>query len=252
MGSGKVSFGLDSNSLLRACWPVPAHIHLVTTLRSQGFSAESYQDFNLATHVDDSAEHVQKNRRILSELLQVKKDPFWVNQVHGTEVLEARHSEALLDADASFADESQQICVVLTADCLPVAFYNESNDRIAVAHAGWRGLASGILEATLRALGPGRTHTWLGPAIGPDHFEVGMDVVDAFVRPDPSLVSAFTARDAIHWGADLYALAKAKLMRAGVVSVSGGGWCTYCDATRFYSFRRDRITGRMATCIWKD
>ncbi len=234
-------------------WPAPATVRAASTTRSGGISRAPWDSFNLAAHVDDDALAVIENRKRLRRLLNLPGDPLWLSQVHGTRTVNAAAAvESLPAADASFSLVTGQVCAVLTADCLPVLFCDRAGTRVAAAHAGWRGLAAGMLEATVDALeiAPDCLLAWLGPAIGANAFEVGEDVRDAFVSRHALSARAFVPRQQGCWLADLYALARIRLQAAGVTAVYGGGMCTFSDQRRFYSYRRDGQTGRMASLIW--
>lgn len=232
-------------------WPAPRNVRAASTLRSGGTSRGPYAGFNLALHVGDDPDKVAANRRLLCQALSLPTHPLWLNQVHGTLAVQADAFDGSPPAaDASHAAESGKVCVVMTADCLPVLFCDRAGTRVAAAHAGWRGLAGGILEATVAALGEGEYMAWLGPAIGPNAFEVDRPVRDAFLNRLGDCGDDFLQIDDHHWLADLYSLARRVLARAGIDEVYGGDCCTYGDEGRFYSYRRDGQTGRMATLIW--
>jgi len=242
---------------LQAEWPAPRNVRTASTVRAGGISAPPFDSLNLGAHVGDQPDAVSSNRQRLREALQLPAEPRWLNQVHGTAVVEAGHWTATPDADACIARAANQVCVVMTADCLPVLFCSREGDRVAAAHAGWRGLAGGVLESTVSSLGlPGsELLAWLGPAIGPDVFEVGDDVRIAFTSQDAAAARAFRPSYRLghrpgHWLADIYLLARLHLARLGVTAVYGGGLCTMSDTARFFSFRRDGKTGRMASLIW--
>lgn len=246
--------------LLVPAWDAPAGIRAFSTFRSGGVSPAPYHGrehseggLNLACHVGDDAACVAENRRLLRDVLP--GEPRWLNQVHGTVVLSAEDPAGLPDADACVARRPHDVCVVMTADCLPVLFCDVSGRVVAAAHAGWRGLADGVLENTLAAMrtaGAAEILAWLGPAIGPESFEVGDDVLQAFAGRHPEAGPYFrpVAGRAGKYLADIYALARMILGKNAVTRVSGGGFCTVMDAARFYSYRRDGVTGRMASCIW--
>lgn len=240
-------------------WPAPPRVRALMTTRHGGVSLPPYDSLNLASHVGDDPRAVAENRRILRRHLPA--EPLWLTQVHGAGVAEAGRDAAGVEADAALARTPGRVCAVLTADCLPVLLCDARASVVAAAHAGWRGLASGVIEATVRAMriGPARILAWLGPAIGPDAFEVGEEVRQAFIAQDPLAATAF--RPALpgtldgaprKWLADLYALARLRLKAMGVEQVYGGYGCTYREAERFYSYRRDGRTGRMAALIWLD
>lgn len=238
--------------IIRPDWPAPANVRAAVTTRAGGVSAGAYASLNLGDHVGDDPGAVAENRARLVRALGLPAEPCWLRQVHGTCALDAAASITGCEADAAFAALPGVVCAVLTADCLPVLFCDRAGTRVAAAHAGWRGLAAGVLEHTADALGaaPEDILAWLGPAIGPDAFEVGGEVRAAFLAQDPTAAGAFRPSRDGRWLADLYALARHRLMRHGVAAVHGGGWCTHRDAARFYSFRRDGVTGRMASLVW--
>ena len=236
----------------------PDNVGALTSLRQGGASLGPYGDgqggggLNLGVHVQDDPEHVAHNRRLLRSILP--SEPAWLTQVHGVNVADAADVHGTPEADACVATQTGVVCAMMTADCLPVLFCDVAGKVVGSAHAGWRGLASGVLERTVDAMrqrGAAEILAWLGPAIGPEKFEVGQDVVDAFVSHDAVSRSAFVAiagREG-KFLADIYQLARLRLGQAGVTRVSGGGFCTVSD-TRFYSYRRDKVTGRMASLIW--
>ena len=231
-------------------WPAPANVNACCTTRVGGVSEGPWAGLNLADHVGDDPAAVLKNRALLHERLGLPAEPQWLRQVHGTEV--RRPGSVPACADACLDDRPGQVCVVLTADCLPVLFCDVHGTQVAAAHAGWRGLLAGVLERTVAGLAaaPGDLYAWLGPAIGPEAFEVGDEVRAGFVAEHASAQAHFESNRPGHWLADLYGLARDRLHRCGVQQVYGGGLCTYSDARRFYSYRRDRDTGRMASLIW--
>jgi YfiH family protein len=233
-------------------WPAPTQVRVVSTLRDGGVSTGKYRSLNLAEHVGDRPEAVAENRRLLREVLGLPAEPLWLEQVHGTAVAVHRGTPAQPQADAAVAAVPGRVCAVMTADCLPVVLADRNGRRVAVAHAGWRGLCSGVLEAAVEAIAvpPAELLAWLGPAIGPDAFEVGPEVRDAFLRRTTDSASAFRANARGRYLADLYTLARVALGRAGVDTTYGGGWCTCSEADRFFSYRRDGVTGRMATLAW--
>jgi YfiH family protein len=233
-------------------WPVPPRVRAVSTTRVGGVSPAPFDGLNLADHVGDDSAHVARNRALLRDRLALPAEPLWLAQVHGCEVADAGNATPGCAADGAVARAPGQVCAVMTADCLPVLLCGRGGRAIAAAHAGWRGLAAGVIEQTVAALGADSDEVvaWLGPAIGPEAFEVGGEVREAFVGEDPEAAADFRARGAGKWLADLYGLARRRLGRAGVRRVYGGGLCTYGDPARFYSFRRDGTTGRMASLIW--
>lgn len=234
-------------------WPAPANVQAVTTTRQGGVSKHPFDSLNMAGHVGDDPAAVAANRRLIAESLSLPDEPWWLSQVHGTGVATIeKGGGGLPEADASMSREFGCVCAVLTADCLPVLFCDRAGTRVAAAHAGWRGLSAGVLEATVNVLAaPGdEILAWLGPAIGPRSFEVGEEVYQAFVDQDAETAGSFVVSKPGHWFADLYALARRRLASVGVTAVYGGGFCTFEDSERFYSFRRDGKTGRMASLIW--
>lgn len=220
------------------------------TTRTGGISAGPYASMNLGTAVGDDPQAVARNRARLASLLP--SEPRWLTQVHGKAVVGAGSLTAPFEADASFATDCGVVCAVLIADCLPILIADRDGRVVAAVHAGWRGLVSGVVENTIAALDtdPSRLLAWLGPAIGPQKFEVGADVFDALVSRAPETAPAFRSIGPAKWLADLFWLARQQLTAAGVGSVYGGGQCTYSDPKRFFSHRRDRVTGRMAALIW--
>ena len=224
-----------------------------STLRGGGVSTEPYASLNLAQHVGDEPAAVSANRVLLRKALDLPSEPAWLEQVHGTLALPATDASPGCKADASWTDKAGSVCVVMTADCLPVLFCDDDGLCVAAAHAGWRGLAEGVLQSTIAQLpaAPQKLMAWLGPAIGPNAFEVGPEVRARFLEQDAALDSAFTASPrAGHYMADLYALARAILHRVGIERVSGGDRCTHTEAEHFFSFRRDARCGRMASLVW--
>ncbi|OIR00864.1 laccase domain protein YfiH [mine drainage metagenome] len=231
-------------------WPAPARVRALVTTRSGGVSAPPYDSFNLGAHVGDEPAAVIENRRRLRSVLPA--EPLWLTQVHGTRVVSAEQAGAELTADACVARSPGRICAVQSADCLPLLLCAADGSAVAAAHAGWRGLAAGVLEQTVTAMAvaPKELIAWLGPAIGPAAFEVGAEVREIFCGHDPAAAAAFAANDRGRWQCDLAALARQRLARAGVARVFGGGLCTYADPLHFYSYRRDGVTGRMASLVW--
>jgi YfiH family protein len=233
-------------------WPAPAHVRAATTLRRGGVSEGDFASFNLATHVGDDPQAVRENRRRLREQLQLSVEPAWLNQVHGTNVVEAQEFATAPDADASVTRVPGQACVVMTADCLPVLFCDRQGTRVAAAHAGWRGLVGGVLRSTIDVfqVDPGEILAWMGPAIEQSAFEVGGEVRDEFLVRDAGDHVGFQSNARGRWQADLYELARRELRRHGVTRVYGGGFECFADSPRFYSYRRNARTGRMASLVW--
>lgn len=248
-----------SGGLLVPDWggaAIPGVRALVTTRESlQGISVAPYARFNLGTHVGDDPAAVAVNRAQLRKLLPA--EPLWLNQVHGVGVVDAGSASLGVNADASYARGAGRVCAVLTADCLPLLLAAADGSVVAAVHAGWRGLADGVVESTVVAMGlaGGDLLAWLGPAIGPGAFEVGDEVRAAFCRHDAASALAFVPHGAQRsgkWLCDLYGLARLRLAALGVSRISGGDLCTHGDASRFYSYRRDGVTGRMASLIWRE
>jgi YfiH family protein len=238
-------------------WPAPPAVHAVFTLRTGGVSAAPFDSLNVGAHVGDAGAAVTENRRRLRAQLRLPVEPSWLEQVHGIEVADldaasARSSAPQPTADAAIVRGAGSVCVMQVADCMPVLFAARDGCAVAAAHAGWRGLAAGVLEATVAALAvaPSGLIAWLGPAIGPAHFEVGGEVRAAFLAHDAAAAAAFTANTRGRWQCDLAALARRRLNAAGVTAVFGGSWCTYSDPLRFFSYRRAGQCGRMAALIW--
>lgn len=233
-------------------WPAPRNIRAATTTRAGGVSRAPYQSLNLAAHVGDDSPAVSENRARLRHALQLPAEPLWLKQVHGITVINAGLRNGEPEADGSYAVGSGAVCAVLTADCLPVLLCDRAGTKVAALHAGWRGLANGVIERGVAALQTPGTEllAWLGPAIGPAAFEVGQEVQAAFTAHDPAAAAAFRPHRDGKYLADIYALARQRLAGLGVTSVYGGRFCTLTDRERFYSYRRDGVTGRMATLIW--
>jgi YfiH family protein len=248
---------VSHESLLDFEWPLPPGVRAAFTTRLGGVSASPWDSLNLGTHVGDDASHVATNRGRLRGLLGLSSEPAWLSQVHGTNVAHADIPFAdgpPVVADAAVATRSHAVCVIMVADCLPVLFASRDGRRIGAAHAGWRGLAAGVLENTVTALGvkAGELTAWLGPAILQPSFEVGADVREAFVASDAGAAGFFEANVRGRWQADLVGLARRRLAALGVHGVHGGEWCTFADRRRFFSHRRDGKGGRMAALIWRD
>lgn len=233
-------------------WPAPATVRAYTSTRKSGVSLPPYDSFNLAIHVGDEPQHVDHNRSLLTQQLALPDEPRWLNQVHGTALLNLDQNGTSNEADGSFSKSANKVCAVMTADCLPVLMCTSAGDQIAALHAGWRGLAAGILRKGVEAMvvEGSQLLVWLGPAIGPKSFEVGEEVYRAFVTQFSGAEKAFEPAGPGHWHADLYLLARMQLRSVGVDQVFGGSFCTYTDEQRFYSYRRDGATGRMASVIW--
>jgi polyphenol oxidase len=274
----------DEWKIIKPDWVAPAGVRAAFTLRTGGVSGAPYDSLNVGTHVGDVSAAVAENRRRLRERLRLPGEPVWLQQVHGVGVVElgderaqapAGRAEAgakltrlspvgaeaelppasgFASADAAVTRVPGRVCVIQVADCMPVLFAARDGSAVGAAHAGWRGLAGGVLEETVRALGVPAADliAWLGPTIGQPNFEVGDEVRTAFVSHDPGAVLAFKPNARGRWQCDLYSLARRRLAAVGVRNISGGGWCTYADAARFFSYRRDGKCGRMAALIWME
>ncbi|MDP2809971.1 MAG: peptidoglycan editing factor PgeF [Rhodocyclaceae bacterium] len=231
-------------------WPAPPGVRALATTRRGGVSGAPWHSFNLGAHVGDDRQAVAANRALLRR--ELPAEPVWLAQVHGTRCVDAALAASGTEADASFTRQRGVVCAVLTADCLPVLFCDDHANVVGVAHAGWRGLAAGVIEATVAAMGePGmRLMAWLGPAIGPQAFEVGGEVREIFVVHDPQAASAFAATANGKWLCDIYRLARQRLHAIGIHRFTGADFCTARDEQRFFSYRRDGATGRMASLIW--
>jgi len=241
-------------SFITPDWPAPENIKALVTTRQGGASQSPYDSFNLGLHVGDIPEHVLLNRQQLQQRLATPHAPQWLQQVHGRVAVEAKANAQIPEADACYTSTVGLPCAVMTADCLPVLFCTATGDRVAAAHAGWRGLADGVLEAAVSKLQVPANEllVWLGPAIGPQQFEVGDDVRDAFLSFSAECAGAFVAHQGKpnHWFADLYKLARIRLQANDIGQIYGGNFCTFTDRQRFFSYRRDGMTGRMASLIW--
>jgi len=232
-------------------WPAPANVKAFITTRAGGSSIGPYAGLNLGLRTDDDPLAVEANRRRLRAALP--GEPKWLRQVHGCEVVDADALAGVPEADAAVARSANTVCAVLVADCIPVLLADRAGTAVAIAHAGWRGLARGVLERAMERLDrpPGELLAYLGPGIGPGAFEVGADVRDAFLAGDAQAEAAFRPRSPGKWMADLFLLARQRLARCGVTHIHGGDLCTHSDPRRFYSYRRDGATGRMAALIWR-
>jgi polyphenol oxidase len=233
-------------------WPAPAYVKAVTTTRKGGVSFPPFDSLNLGLYAGDDPNHVTQNRQFLKKTLALPHDPIWLKQMHGSNVVSTEQSETEPLADAIYSRTPYKICSVLTADCLPVLICSQRHYCVAAIHAGWKGLAAGIIENCIKHMDCPRQNllAWLGPAIGPDAFFVGDDLVKLFTEQDPKTKTAFQAIKINCWLANIYLLAKYRLNSLGINAVYGGNDCTYIDKARFFSFRRDKITGRMASLIW--
>ncbi len=245
-------------SAIKPDWPAPANVVAFSTTRKGGYSKGVYRGLNIAQHVGDDGAVVLQNRQLLNRELSAGTAVQWLTQEHGVNVVPAGDTAEAPVADASWTGESALACAVMTADCLPVLFCSENGEKVAAAHAGWRGLAGGVLEACAEAMeaDAGGIMTWLGPAIGPNSFAVGGEVIEQFLSTSApgqhnAVLQCFKAQSSRpgFYLADLYGLARIRLHSVGISKIYGGGLCTYADASRFYSYRRDGETGRMVTLI---
>lgn len=236
-------------------WSVPDFIHAFTTTREGGVSQAPFDSLNLGDHVTDDPQSVQTNREILQEQGNLPHFPLYLTQTHSTRVLRLPYEQNDIEADAVYTNQANQVCLVMTADCLPVLFCSKDGKEIAAAHAGWRGLCDGVLEATVAEFecAPENICVWLGPAIGPTAFQVGEEVIAQFCAFDPQAREAFVVDEQTSgkFLGNLYQIACQRLNKLGITEIVGGDYCTYCDAEQFFSYRRDKVTGRMATLIWR-
>ena len=234
-------------------WPLTKKVNVVTTTRVGGVSQPPYDQFNLAAHVDDNIEHVECNRQRLLDALKLPAEPVWLQQVHHRHVINAGITESVTQADAAFTIDKNIVCAVMTADCLPVVLSDNQAQCIGIAHAGWKGMLHGVLQNTIRKMSDFSRpdYAWLGPAIGPASFEVGTDVYQAFNQQNNQFKQAFVIKSNGKWNFNLYLAASIILKASGVNHIYGGEHCTFTDKDRFYSYRRDGVTGRMATLVWK-
>lgn len=238
-------------------WTVPATVHALMTTRAGGVSLAPFDSLNLGDHVGDCPQAVQQNRERLVHLAALPQYPVFLQQTHSTKVLRLPLTDgADQNADAVYTNQANQVCLVMTADCLPVLFCSQDGKEIAAAHAGWRGLCDGILEATVAEFEcePNQIQTWLGAGIGANAFQVGEEVVEQFAAIDPQARQAFIPDPSTSgkFLGDLYQIARQRLNRLGIRTITGGDFCTYQETDRFFSYRRERQTGRMATLIWRE
>ena len=238
------------NDWITPIWPAPCNVKALFTTRNGGVSSGPYTSLNLGDHVGDDPSTVKQNRALLRRILP--GEPRWLKQVHGTTPVRVDDYDCAAGSDAAFSQRADTVCAVLTADCLPVFLCDSAGSTVGIVHAGWRGLAAGVIERTISEMDGKNSQimAWLGPAIGPGYFEVGEEVRQVFITHDKKSVLAFTSRNNGKWSADLFLLARQRLTKAGVTKVYGGGVCTFSDPARFFSYRRDGNTGRMAGLIW--
>lgn len=247
-----MNHNVHNHHCLKPNWPAPVSIHAYVTTRVNGHSHAPYDSFNLASHVGDVLTNVLKNRDLLKTYLNLPTDPMWLTQVHGTTVVESHRYTQNCEADASIAREPHAVCVVLTADCIPILICNQAGNEIAAIHAGWRGLCDGIIEATCQRLQTPshQCMAWLGPGISHAGFIVDTPVRTAFIQADAQADLAFTPVESGRFRGNLFQIAKQRLAKMGITAVYGGNECTYRNPAQYYSFRREGNTGRMATLIW--
>lgn len=232
-------------------WPAPNNVHAATTLRTGGLSQGGFSSLNLALHVNDDVAIVNNNRQNITKALDLPSQPAWIEQVHGSHVVKADNRRVQI-ADASYTDQANSVCAILTADCLPVLLCNTDGSKVAAIHAGWRGLLAGIIGKTVKKMDANNIVAWLGPAIGAEQFEVGVDVYSAFTHQPLNYLPAFKQHKHNKFLLDIYQLATIELHALGITQIAGGNFCTVTDKQRFYSYRRDGETGRIATFIWRD
>lgn len=235
---------------LAADWPAPEHIRAGTTIRTGGTSTDQYSSLNAAMHVGDKPENVIDNRKRIKVLLELPAEPVWLQQIHGNRVVRAECADNL-EADASYSNNKNIICAVMTADCLPLLLCSQDGSCIAAVHGGWKGLLTGVIENTVASMRQNNLLAWMGPAIGPKCFQVGSEVRAAFINKKAEYSSAFNEQKNGKWLADIYHIARITLTTIGITRIYGGEYCTVTDENRFYSYRRDGDTGRMTTMIWK-
>jgi len=241
-------------------WPAPDNIRACITTRVGGGSPEPYASFNVGMHVGDNPERVSANRQLLSRQLGLGCEPQWLEQVHGVKVIKAAADGRVRTADGSYSSQVGQACLVMTADCLPILLCDQRGTQVAALHCGWRSLAKGIVARGLQkfSTAPAELMAYLGPAISQSHFEVGIEVLEIFfkgartARQQEQVATAFRSSNRpLHFYADIYALARAELEALGVTAIYGGGACTFSETARYFSYRRDKVTGRMASLIWR-
>ncbi len=238
---------------LPAEWPAPDHVHAGTSLRDSGFSSDNYSSLNLAMHVGDNAAKVDKNRELLIKQQQLPARPEWLNQTHSNRLSILDKDNVDTDADGSYTTIKNNICAVLTADCVPVLLCDKAGTRVAAVHAGWRGISTGIIDnAAALYSQPEDVLAWIGPCISCVYYEVGSDVFEACMGYSPNTKTAFQQYDEQHWHCDLVSLVKCILANNKIHNIYESGLCTYADEKNFYSYRRDGVTGRTASMIWME
>ncbi|XWY19370.1 peptidoglycan editing factor PgeF [Bisgaard Taxon 45] len=240
--------------VIKPNWSAPQHVRAFSTLTSGGYSLPPYASLNLGDHVGDDPNTVKRNRTLLVEALKLPQFPLFLNQIHSTRVLSLPTTGQNRDADAVYTHQANQVCLVMTADCLPVLLTHSEGNEVAAVHAGWRGLCHGILERTVEKFQAptDQLMAWLGPAISQPYFQVGKEVREQFIAQDPDAACAFLPDPVVaeKYLADLYLLATQRLNKLGITQVSGGDYCTFAQKEQFFSYRREQQTGRMATLIW--
>ena len=232
-------------------WPAPSNIRAVSTKRAGGVSSGIYESLNLGAHVGDQTEHVLENRARVRSNLNLPSEPIWLDQVHGNRAIQAQNGP-IQQADASLTREHGVICCVMTADCLPILVCSKDGASVSAIHAGWRGILNGVTQNAVKEMDSTALIAWLGPAIGPDVFEVGHDVYASFTHQSKDFMPAFRQKSDDRWLANIYMLGRIVLNRSGIEQIYGGQWCTFTQKSDFFSFRRDHQTGRMATLIWRE
>jgi purine-nucleoside/S-methyl-5'-thioadenosine phosphorylase / adenosine deaminase len=244
---------LENKLWLDADWPAPEHIRAGTTVRTGGYSKAPYNDLNIAQHVGDDPDNVKKNRATLGNYLNLQSEPIWLNQSHSAKIISIDNTPENRDADASFTTKPQQVCVVMTADCVPILLCRKDGAKVAAIHAGWRGICNGIIENSLNTFSePETIMAWIGPCISSGYYEVGKDVYNDCLKHSNSLKSTFDQINDNHWHADLGRITKILLENAGVGSIYECKLCTYNRDDLFFSYRRDGNTGRTASMIWME
>ncbi len=233
-------------------WPAPKHVHAYCTTRVGGISQGPFASFNLADHVEDDALSVNANREKLMGDLSLPAEPLWLTQTHSAQVIRASYANTDSIADACFTTRTNHVCTVMTADCLPILCCDEKGQHAAAIHAGWRGLLAGVIETTVNAMDVDSKSllVYLGPAISQDNFVVSEVIKDQFIALDPHTRHAFKEVSRGHFAADLYAIARMRLAKLGIEQIFGGEFCTYDESDKFFSYRRENQTGRMASLIW--
>ena len=253
---------MNNLDFITPSWPAPKNVHALQTNRHKGHSHAPFDSLNFGMHVNDNPIYVAQNRQLLSQFLP--SEPVWLNQVHGVNIVDAANTNCVADADASFTTRNNVVCVIMTADCLPVLLCDRAGTTVVAVHAGWRGLCDGALEASIGAacraaqIKPADLMAWLGPAIGPSAFEVGRELREQFIAKDGQAEAAFKAhgdnQKQDKWLCDIYKIAKQRLNSLGVTQIYGGdideNFCTFTQKEQFFSYRRDGVTGRMASLIW--